>query len=162
MNSAHEVQNRYRERNPARPAGTPDQRWQRSGRVRPGGAARYPDSSRNSRFRHAAARSAALVATTRIGAEFARAHPLDTSGIQSSMHSAMSFAPPLSFPASFTHTCECDDGTPIACSESCATLGRPSPNRMFISITASQAFTPLVPWPAVPATLTSTTQVRVQ
>ena len=109
-----------------------------------------------------AARSAALVATTRIGAEFARAHPLDTSGIQSSMHSAMSFAPPLSFPASFTHTCECDDGTPIACSESCATLGRPSPNRMFISITASQAFTPLLPWPAVPATLTSTTQVRVQ
>jgi TadE-like protein len=109
-----------------------------------------------------AARSAALVATTRIGAEFARAHPLDTGGIQSSMQSAMSFAPALSFPASFTHTCECDDGTPIVCSQSCATLGRASPNRMFISITASQAFTPLVPWPGVPATLTSTTQVRLQ
>jgi len=109
-----------------------------------------------------AARSAALVATTRIGAEFARAHPLDTGGIQSSMRSAMSFSPALSFPASFTHTCECDDGTPIACSQSCATLGRASPNRMFISITASQAFTPLVPWPGVPATLTSTTQVRLQ
>jgi len=109
-----------------------------------------------------AARSAALVATTRIGAEFARVHPLDTSGIQSSMHSAMSFAPALSFPASFTHTCECDDGTPIACSESCATLGRASPNRMFISITASQAFTPLLPWPGVPATLTSTAQVRMR
>jgi hypothetical protein len=109
-----------------------------------------------------AARSAALVATTRIGAEFARAHPLDTGGIQSSMQSAMRFSPALSFPASFTHTCECDDGTPIGCSESCATLGRASPNRMFISITASQAFTPLVPWPGVPATLTSTTQVRLQ
>ena len=109
-----------------------------------------------------AARSAALMATTRIGAEFARAHPLDTGGIQSSMQGAMSFAPALSFPASFPHICECDDGAPIVCGESCAALGRASPNRVFIGITASQAFTPLLPWPAVPATLTSTTQVRLQ
>src|SRR6516165_10895526 len=57
-----------------------------------------------------AARSAALVATTRIGAEFARAHPLDTGGIQSSMQRAMSFTPALSFPASFSHTCDAMTG----------------------------------------------------
>ena len=109
-----------------------------------------------------AARSAALVATTRIGAEFARAHPLDTSGIQTSMQSAMNFAPALSFPASFSLSCECDDGTLIACSESCATQGRASPNRVFITISASQAFSPLVPWPGIPAILTAATEVRLQ
>ena len=109
-----------------------------------------------------AARCAALVAATRIGAEFARAHPLDTSGIQASMQSAMNFAPALSFPASFSRNCECDDGTVIACSESCATHGRASPNRVFMKISASQAFTPLVPWPGIPATLTATTELRLQ
>ena len=78
------------------------------------------------------------------------------------MQSAMNFVPPLSFPASFSRSCECDDGTPITCSESCATHGRASPNRVFISIRASQAFTPLVPWPGIPATLTAATEVRLQ
>lgn len=109
-----------------------------------------------------AARSAALVATTRIGAQFARVHPLDTGGIQNSMQNAMSFAPALSFPANFPCSCECDDGTPIACSESCATFGRAGPNRVFISISARQAFAPLVPWPGMPTTLTATTAVRLQ
>jgi hypothetical protein len=109
-----------------------------------------------------ATRSAALVATTRIGAEFARIRSLDTSGIQDSMQSAMSFAPALVFPASFPLSCECDDGSPIACAESCATVGRASPNRVFIKITASQAFTPLVPWPGIPTILTATTEARLQ
>ncbi|MBV8131816.1 MAG: pilus assembly protein [Alphaproteobacteria bacterium] len=109
-----------------------------------------------------AARSAALAATTRIGAEFARLHPLDTNGIQNSMQGAMSFAPALTFPASFPRTCECDDTTPIACTESCATIGRARPNRVFIRISASQAFTPLVPWPGIPTTLNATTEVRLQ
>ena len=109
-----------------------------------------------------AARSAALVATTRIGAEFARLHPLDTNGIRNSMQGAMSFAPALTFPASFSRTCECDDTTPIACTESCATVGRAHPNRVFIRIGASQAFSPLVPWPGMPATLTAMTEVRLQ
>jgi len=109
-----------------------------------------------------AARSAALAATTRIGAEFARLHPLDTNGIQNSMQGAMSFAPALTFPVSFPRTCECDDTTPIACTQSCATVGRARPNRVFIRISASQAFTPLVPWPGVPAILTATTEVRLQ
>lgn len=107
-------------------------------------------------------KSAGLQATSRIGAEYARAHPDDTSGIQNAMQSAMNFAPALSFPASFSRSCECGDEMPIACSESCFTVGRPGPNRVFIRITASQSFTPLVPWPGIPAMLTAATAVRLQ
>lgn len=109
-----------------------------------------------------AARSAALAATTRIGAEFATFHPLDTIGIQNSMQAAMSFVPPLVFSASFPRSCECDDGMPIVCTQSCATVGRVGPNRVFLRISASQAFTPLVPWPGIPTTLTAATEVRLQ
>jgi Flp pilus assembly protein TadG len=109
-----------------------------------------------------ATRSAVLAATTRIGAEYARLYPADTKGIQSSMQNSTSFTPALTFPAGFPQSCECDDGTSIACTESCATNGRPGPNRVFITITASQAFTPLVPWPGIPESLTAMTEIRLQ
>jgi Flp pilus assembly protein TadG len=109
-----------------------------------------------------AAKSAALAGTTRIGAAYARLYPADTAGIQNSMQSSMSFMPALSFPASFPYSCECDDRTSIACTESCAAVGRPAPNRVFITVSASQAFTPLVPWPGIPATLTAATEMRLQ
>ena len=78
------------------------------------------------------------------------------------MQSAMSFAPPLNFPASFPQSCECDDGASISCIESCAAVGRPGPNRLFIRITASQPFAPLVPWPGIPASLSATTDIRLR
>ncbi len=109
-----------------------------------------------------ATRSVGLAATARIGAEYARIYPADTGGIQHAMQSAMSFGPALSFPASFPRSCECNDETPITCSESCATVGRPGPNRIFIRITANQPFTPLVPWPGIPEMLTAAAEVRLQ
>jgi Flp pilus assembly protein TadG len=109
-----------------------------------------------------ATKSAALAGTTRIGAEYARLYPTDTAGIQNSMQTAMSFVPAIDFPASFPFTCECDDGRSIACGGSCATVGRPAPNRLFITISASQSFTPLVPWPGIPATLSAAMQIRLQ
>jgi hypothetical protein len=109
-----------------------------------------------------ATKSVGLAATARIGAAYARTYPDDTNGIQHAMQTAMGFAPPLIFPASFLRSCECDDTTPIACSESCATLGRPGPNRVFIRITANQPFTPLVPWPGIPAMLTAAAETRLQ
>jgi TadE-like protein len=109
-----------------------------------------------------ATNSAALAATTRIGAEYARSHPTDISGIQNSMQNAMRSTPALIFPASFPQSCECDDGMSIACTESCATIGRPGPNRVFIRISATRAFTPLVPWPGIPAVLTATAEIRLQ
>jgi hypothetical protein len=113
-------------------------------------------------FGRLATESAALAGTTRIGAQYARLYPADTPGIQALMQSSMSFTPALTFPASFPRSCECDDRTAIACSESCATVGRPGPNRVFMRITASQAFAPLVPWPGIPTTLTATTEFRLQ
>jgi hypothetical protein len=109
-----------------------------------------------------ATKSVALVGTTRIGAEYARLHPVDAAGIQNSMQSSMGFVPTLALPASFPQSCECDDGMSIACTEACATAGRPGPNRVFIRVTASQAFTPLVPWPGIPTTLSAATEVRLQ
>ena len=109
-----------------------------------------------------ATNSAALAATTRIGAEYARTHPADIGGIQNSMQSAMRSTPALIFPASFPQSCECDDRMSVPCTESCATIGRAGPNRVFITISASQAFTPLVPWPGIPATLTATAEIRLQ
>jgi hypothetical protein len=102
-----------------------------------------------------ATKSAALAGTTRIGAEYARFHPADTTGTRNSMQSSMAFIPALTFPESFPQSCECDDGMSIACAESCAAVARPGPNRVFIRIGASQAFTPLVPWPGIPATLSA-------
>jgi Flp pilus assembly protein TadG len=109
-----------------------------------------------------AAKSAGLAATTRIGAEYARAYPGDTAGVCRVMQSAMSLAPAPTCPTSFPHSCECSDETPIACAESCATVGRPGPNRAFVRITVSQDFTPIVPWPGIPATLSAMTEVRLQ
>jgi Flp pilus assembly protein TadG len=104
----------------------------------------------------------ALTATIRIGAGYARAYPMDAVGIQAAMQNAMQFTPALTFPASFPQSCECGDNTSISCSESCASVGRPGPNRMFMTVTASRTFVPLVPWPGVSNTLTATAQVRLQ
>ena len=109
-----------------------------------------------------AAKSAGLTSATRIGAQYARVYPLDINGIKRSAQSGMSFSPGLSFPASFPRRCECDDTSAIACSESCATLGRPGPNRVFITVSANQPFSPFVSWPGIPATLTAATEVRLQ
>lgn len=109
-----------------------------------------------------ATKTTGLAATARIGAEYARTYPDDTGGIKHVMQTATNRMPTLIFPASFPRSCECDDETPIACSESCATVGLPGPNRVFIRITANQPFTPLVPWPGIPAMLTATSEVRLQ
>ena len=104
----------------------------------------------------------ALSGATRIGAEYGRLHPADTTGIEDAMQNSMRFNPPLTFPASFPQSCECDDRTSIACTESCVTAGRPGPNRVFLRIGAAQAVVPLLPWPGFPATLTSATEIRLQ
>jgi len=104
----------------------------------------------------------ALAGATRIGAEYGRLHPSDPAGIESSMQNSMSFNPPLSFPATFPLSCECDDGRSIPCTVSCATAGRPGPNRVFIRISANQAAAPILPWPGFPTTLTAATQLRLQ
>lgn len=107
-------------------------------------------------------KTAALAGATRIGAEYARLYPADTTGIQNVMQNSMSFSPPLTFPASFSQSCECDDQTSIACTESCAKVGRRGPNRVFIRISANQATAPFLSWPGLPAALASAMEIRLQ
>jgi Flp pilus assembly protein TadG len=133
-----------------------------------------------------AARTDALAGATRIGAEYAvngpncksgphaiqllNSPPVDatcTSAIQSSMTNSMTYSPALTFPASFPVTCYCNDSpTPLAisCSASCATQTppRPAPKRVFITVSAMQSFTPLIPWPGIPTTLSASTELRLQ
>jgi Flp pilus assembly protein TadG len=103
-----------------------------------------------------------IAVTTRIGAEYARQRPTDTAGIKNAMQNSMVFSPALTFPASFTQTCQCDDGTSITCGSSCATAGRPAPNRVYLTISASQTYTPFVSFPGIPTTLNGVTDVRIQ
>jgi Flp pilus assembly protein TadG len=116
------------------------------------------------------ARSAALAGATRAGAEYARnsstcqADITGTSciaGIKSVMQSAISSGPTLTFPTTFSPICQCDDGTAITCGTTCVGAGK-VPNRMLIAVTATQAFTPIVPWPGIPTSLTKSTEIRVQ
>jgi hypothetical protein len=104
----------------------------------------------------------ALTATTRIGAEYARLHPTDIAGIENTMQNSITFVPSLSFPSRFPLSCECNDATSISCTQSCAAAGRPGPNRVFITISANQAFSPRLPWPGLPTVLTASTQMRLQ
>jgi hypothetical protein len=126
-----------------------------------------------------ATRTDALAGATRIGAEYAKnsttcqagiqilatpqVNSPCTTGIQNAVTNSVTFNPAPTFPASFPLTCECDDGTSIACgNNSCAAAGRPAPNRVFIRVSASQSFTPVISWPGAPSTLNSATEIRLQ
>jgi hypothetical protein len=120
-----------------------------------------------------AARTAALQGATRVGVEYARNNSTCqaditgsscTTGIETAMQNSGSFSPALTFPTSsptFSVSCECDDGTSITCGTTCVGAGK-TPNRVLITVTASQAFTPILPWPGIPTSLTASTEMRVQ
>jgi len=122
----------------------------------------------------------ALAAAARIGAQYARnssfcksgiqvlsSPPVNaacTTGIQNAMRQSMNYsAGQLTFPASIPLTCECDDGTSITCgNNACATAGRPAPDRVFITVSASQSFTPMIAWPGMPSAINGGTEIRLQ
>ena len=120
-----------------------------------------------------------LAAATRIGAEYARDGAQCQSGIQvllsppvsancnnsiqAAVNQSMSYpSGALTFPASFPLKCECDDATTITCGNSCAAAGRPAPNRVFVTVSASQTFTPFVALWTVPTTINGVTDIRIQ
>jgi len=123
--------------------------------------------------------SQAIAAATRAGAEYARGSltcqagiqvlntpqisPNCTTGITDAMQSSFSFNPALTFPTPPALACYCDgDNGTITCGNfSCATAGRGN-NEVFVSVSASQAITPLIPLPGFPATLNGLTELRLQ
>ena len=120
-----------------------------------------------------AASNAALEGATRVGAEYARDNSTCQSniqatgcisGIKTAMQSAGNFSPALTYPSSsppFPESCECDDGSSITCGTTCVGAGK-TPNRTLVTVTASQTFAPILPWPGIPTSLTATTEMRVQ
>jgi hypothetical protein len=123
--------------------------------------------------------SQSIAAAARVGAETARNNPTCQSGIQilnnpqvsndcftaikGAMASSGNFSPALSFPGSFPLTCKCDgdDGSITCGNHSCQTAGRGF-NEVFITISATQDVSPLVPWPAFPSGISGSMTVRLQ
>lgn len=117
-----------------------------------------------------AARTAALEGATRVGAEYARNNSTCQSditgtsciaGIKNAVRSTGSFSPAITFPSDPTPSCECDDGSSITCGTTCTGAGK-TPNRVLVTVTASQAFTPIISWPGIPSSLTASTEMRIQ
>ena len=114
-----------------------------------------------------AANTAALEGVTRVGAEYARnvckgdMSSSCISGIKSAMTSMGNFNPPITFPSDPSASCECDDGSSITCGTTCTGAGK-VPNRVLITIAATQGYTPIISWPGIPTSLTASTEMRVQ
>jgi Flp pilus assembly protein TadG len=117
-----------------------------------------------------AAKTAAVAGATRVGAEYARNNSVCQAnihatscitGIKSAMQNTGNFSPALTFPSDPSVSCECDDGTAITCGTTCVGAGK-VPNRVLVTVTATQAFTPLIPWPGIPTSLTKSTEIRIQ
>jgi hypothetical protein len=126
--------------------------------------------------------SEALQMATRIGAEYARSSGTCQSGIdllaspptissacvtniKDAMNRSLNYgAGQLTFPANFSLSCYCDDGNSITCgNSSCATADRPGPNRVFIAVSASQSYSPMISWGGLfPTDLAAVTEMRLQ
>jgi len=116
----------------------------------------------------------ALAAAARVGAEYARdsatcqagiqspnINATCTAGIQNAMQNSMNFSPALR-PATITLTCQCDDQSGATCGNSCASAGRPPPNRIFLRISVAQPFIPLIALRSTPTTLNGLADIRIQ
>jgi hypothetical protein len=132
-----------------------------------------------------------VAAATRIGAEFARdsttcqnsANGIDTdkvvinaaclsgatNSIEAAMTNSMNFGSALTFPnmsacntsPSPCLTCQCEDGSSIACGNS-ACAAAIAPKRVFVTVSASLAITPILSWAGFPTTVPGLTQIRLQ
>jgi Flp pilus assembly protein TadG len=132
--------------------------------------------------------SQALEAATRIGAEYARAglncqqswgsatvESFASSGcqvaVQNAITSSMAFVPALN-PPTVSLSCDCASTAnpatyqPTPCGTSCFTSppagGYTGPNRVFVTVGATQPFSAMISWPKMPTTLAAVTTIRVQ
>lgn len=118
-----------------------------------------------------ASRAASLAAAARAGAGYARVNPADSGGAQSAVTGFMTFSPSVT--AGVTVFCQCMSDAPTV-QRTCPTtpaanpcVGDASGNTLvmkFISVSASQAFSPLLAFAsfAFPATLSRAATLRIQ
>jgi Flp pilus assembly protein TadG len=125
------------------------------------------------------ANNAALSGATRIGAQYARDNATCqgailgatcTQGIKDAMNAALGCSSCLTIPSAFPLTCWCDNPSGIpptysACPGTSPTFtpcGATGPNRLFITVSASQLVTNLVSWPGMPNSVAAATEIRLQ
>lgn len=85
-----------------------------------------------------------LTSAARAGVAIAAARPTDSEGMRTAVLAA---APvPATASVDVSRVCACPDGTPVACTATCA--GNLPSLRVRVSV--SQSYTPLFPWPGLP------------
>ena len=132
-----------------------------------------------------------VAAATRIGAEFARDSTtcqnsttgIDTvklvinadclsgatNSIEAAMTNSMNFGAALTFPNMTTCstspspclTCKCDDGSAIDCGNTVCPAAT-APKRVFVTVSASLAITPILSWAGFPTAVPGLTEIRLQ
>jgi Flp pilus assembly protein TadG len=90
-------------------------------------------------------------------------------GIEATMKNSMNLGAALTFPnmtscntsPSSCLTCTCDDGSAIACGNTAVCSAATAPKRVFVTVSASLAITPIISWPGFPTTVKGLTQLRL-
>ena len=120
--------------------------------------------------------SQAIAAATRAGAEYAHDNSICnagiaslaalptgcTTGITSTVTGSGSLDPTPAVTA--TLNCESAPGTSTTCGPPCPGSCPCCTNRIFIKVSTSQTFTPIIPWPGIPASaaVAGVTEIRLQ
>jgi len=102
-----------------------------------------------------------VVNAAHAGAEYGSINPTDTTGITAAAHQSAPHVPNLTVPT-VAYGCECSDGASYhaSCSTvpTCtASAGPPAvaSNVVYrVQVKAQSVYTPLMPWPGIPSTLT--------
>ncbi len=100
-----------------------------------------------------------LNSAARVGAQYGQQNPTDTAGISAAANASIS-SKSQTISVSSSRFCECPDGSAIACDGVCPT----GASRVYVRVTVSDNYVPLIPYPYVPTSLNlnGTAIMRVQ
>jgi Flp pilus assembly protein TadG len=102
-----------------------------------------------------------VVGAAQAGVEYGMQNPTDTTGMSNAAKDDAPNVPNLTVAAP-TYGCECSDGTQY--SAGCATTPTTCTYNVVyrVSVTASTTYTPLIPWPGVPSSVTLSTTAKMR
>jgi hypothetical protein len=95
------------------------------------------------------------------GAEYGVTNPTDTAGMKTAAQDDAPNVPSLSVTTP-TYGCECSDGTGYSASCTSAPTSCTYNVVYKVTVTVSATYTPLVPWPHVPSSLTMTNTAEMR
>lgn len=102
-----------------------------------------------------------IAGAAQAGAEYGSENPTDTAGMKTAAQDDAPNVPSLTVTTP-TYGCECSDGTGFSASCSSQPTSCTYNVVYLVTVTVSTTYTPLVPWPYVPSslTLTNTSKMR--